>query len=92
MSQQQKGDARAAEAEWLWPALCIAGLWLFGLFLSFIWLLTGLGAVVAALTVLVMLVLGKRRSLIADAWAGGAFLAAASALVWLFFLFFFRLY
>jgi hypothetical protein len=92
MKQHQRWESRAAEAEWLWPALCIGGLWLCGLLLGLVWLMTWFGAVVIALTALVMWAVARRRSLLSAAWVGGACFTTAWVVVWLSLLFFFRLY
>jgi hypothetical protein len=94
MDREADRAARArAEAEWVWPALCVSVLWAVGLLLGFPWLLSSLGPGLAALLILVMLIYGKwRSSLLSAVWAGGALLCAVSAAAWLFLMAFFRIY
>ena len=74
----------AAQAEWVWPALCLSTLWAVGLLMSLPWLLTWLGASMLGLTALVMMAVYRyRRSAVGAVWAGGAVISGLGVCIWL---------
>ena len=96
MDKLRKADRQqfvAAQADWVWPALCIATLWGLGLLLNLAWLITWPGAALFGLSVVAAAVAGRvRRSATSAAWAGGAVFFGLGICAWILIPTFFRYY
>jgi hypothetical protein len=91
--EEQRQAKLAAEAEWVWPTLCIGTLWGLGLLLNFVWLRTWLGVGLLGLCAVVMAIVFRvRRSALSAVWAGGAVFFGLGLCWWLLLVAFFRFY
>jgi hypothetical protein len=84
LRQAERRQRLAAQAEWVWPALCITMLWGLGLLLNLAWLTTWLGAALLGVSFAVAMIVGRvRRSAVGAAWMGGAALFGLGLCAWI---------